>query len=104
MLQPQIQRLRHFIVNAPVTLKEVTECVHLAMERASEIAMTYDGRLDEMTTQAKGELNLLKELTESALCAGDNLLVLRHNANRCEAGIQSALDVAALGTDRITIH
>jgi hypothetical protein len=104
MLQHQIQRLRHFIANEPVTLKEVTECVNLAMERATEISLSYDGRLEQMPTQLKGELNMLKELTESAFCAGENLLVLRRNANRCEAAIQSALDVAALGTDRITIH
>lgn len=104
MLQQQMQRLRHYIANAPATMHEVTECVNLAMERATEISLEYIGRLEYMPTQKKGELNMLKELTESAMCAGENLLVLRRNANRCEDAIRDALDVAALGTDRITIH
>lgn len=100
----QIARLKHFIVNAPASIQEVTECVNLALERATELSFQYMDALEEMPTQIKGELNMLKELTESALEAGENLLVLRRNAELCGAGLQLAFDVAALGTDRITIH
>jgi hypothetical protein len=103
MLNTEINRLRYFLQNDPTTIKEVTECVNLAMQRASEISLSTMLSLDTMPTQLKGEIGMLKQLADHALNVGE-MITLRQRTILCEQMIRPVLDVSLLGTSAITVH
>lgn len=108
MLHNEINRLRHFMFHDPVTLEEVTECVNLSMQRASEIAANYFDQLDKLPLQLKGELCMLKQMSDFALTGSlvdtSQLVMLYQRVNLCERMIAPVMDVALAGTDFVTLH
>jgi hypothetical protein len=76
-MQPQqMARLKHFILTNPISLKEVTECIQLALERAQELSLPYLESGELMPDQLAGELNTLRELVETVFQHGEYMLCL----------------------------
>lgn len=103
MLNTEIIRLRQFLQNDPTSVREVTECINLAAQRAAEIAEPYLSNLEAMPTQLKGEIGMLKQLIDHMFDVAE-LITLRQRMNLCEQMIRPVLDVSLLGTSAIVVH
>jgi len=101
MQQKDIERLKHFIVFGPVNLTEVTECLHLTMQRAHEIRRHFLMKGEAIPEQLRGELNLLKDLSDQALLHGEEILAIAHSAQMNSQGREFC---GAMHAPSVTIH
>ena len=103
MLHTEITRLRHFLQNDPTSVREATEAINLAAQRAAEIAQQYFDNIEGMPDQVRGELNMLQQLIEHMVDVADFILT-RQRMNLCERMLQPVMEYSLLGTSAITGH
>lgn len=94
MFKPKADRLQHFIANAPTSMEEIAECMLLALERVAEVAAEYEGEIENMPIQLKGELCLLDQLVAANIELTDKLMAVQLS-KFCEHLMNGALEAEA---------